>query len=112
MHINRAIKRIFQGLGVIVLVIVLLLGLFIACAAIFNFIASDKAENFCNSTVIGEPVSSVTARAEAQKATIVMSTTGSDVSLIFHGFVFARASCHLSIENGHVKSKSFEYAHD
>ena len=108
MLLPTPLRKTLAFLGAAALLI-LLLG---AWAIVSNGLASRKAERFCSSISIGEPVTNLVARAKSDSGIIVVNDSPSEVVFIFHGFVFANATCHAKIQGGVVISKVHYPARD
>ena len=105
---NPTIKRVLRVLGAFTLTVVLL----VACLIVINYRALMRAQRFYDSVAIGEPSEMVLSRAESERATVVLNTTGTSALILFHGFVFDHAVCRVDIENQRVKGKEFRGLRD
>ncbi len=108
MHLSNLSRKALISAGVIALLILLLGGWAIAS----NLQATRRAERFCSAISIGEPVANVINRAKQEKGIIVVDDSPSEVVFIFHGFVFANATCHAGVQNGFVITKKHFPARD
>jgi hypothetical protein len=108
MTLKPLIKRALKIIGGIALTIAVLS----TCVIFINYRALMKAQRFSDSVTIGESAERVIARAESERAIVVISTTGSSAHVLFHGFVFDHAVCRIDIENQRVKGKEFRGLRD
>jgi hypothetical protein len=108
MPLSTTTKKALTIVGATLLGISLLLNLMLA----LNIRATMKAERFCTSISIGEPIANVVIRAKQENGITVAELSDSQVAFLVHGFVFAHASCVVEVDHGLVKSKGSHAATD
>jgi hypothetical protein len=108
MHLPNLLRKALIFTGAIALLILLFGGWAMAS----NYQATRRAERFCAGISIGEPVTNVISRAKQEKGIIVVDDSPFEVVFIFHGFVFAHATCHAEVQNGAVITKKHFPARD
>jgi hypothetical protein len=103
---RSSVKKIVFAVGKVALVVVLALGVIVACGSYLNWSAERKATKFCDAIAIGSDISAAIGKVKDKKD---FYGDSHQYTFYFWGMVFDKAVCEVSVDsNRKVTAKHLE----